>query len=93
MIRSDHLLIPWHWLRGTRARQRARRRGLPGLEFDRYGRRLGWRMCLRGMRGSLRMALQPVDFLRYYEFSFVAEALRGVTGPALDVSSPALLSQ
>jgi len=38
------------------------------------------------------MALQPVDFLRYYEFSFVAAALRGVTGPVLDVSSPSLLA-
>jgi len=92
MIRSDHLLIFWHWLRGVRARQRARQRGLPGLEFDRFGRSLGWRMCLRGLRGGLRMALQPVDFLRYYEFAFVAEALDGVTGPVLDVSSPSLLS-
>jgi SAM-dependent methyltransferase len=92
MIRSDHLLIFWHWLRGVRARRRARRLGLPGLEIDRYGRGLGWRMCRRGMSGGLRLALQPVDFLRYYEFAFVAEAVRGLAGPALDVSSPALLS-
>lgn len=92
MFRTDHLFIAWHWLRAAQARRRARRAGLPGLEIDRYGRHLGWQMSLRGLREGPRLLLQPVDFLRYYEFSFVEEALRGVSGPVLDVSSPSLLS-
>ncbi|HVU23051.1 MAG TPA: class I SAM-dependent methyltransferase [Opitutus sp.] len=92
MINADRVLLPWHWLRAERAWRRARDLGLPGLEFDRFGRKLGWRMGWRGMRGKAAMLLHPVVFLRYYEFSFVAESLRDAGGNGLDVSSPFLFS-
>ncbi|HVS52980.1 MAG TPA: class I SAM-dependent methyltransferase [Opitutaceae bacterium] len=92
MMRRDQLAIPWHFVRALRARRAALRLGLPGAEFDAFGRRLGARLALRGGRDGWRLLLQPVDFLRYYEFAFVAEALRGGSGDALDVSSPSLFS-
>jgi SAM-dependent methyltransferase len=92
MIRADQLAIPWHFVRALRVRRAALRRGLPGAEFDAFGRRLGARLAVRGARDGWRLLLQPLDFLRYYEFAFVAEALRGGSGDALDVSSPSLFS-
>src|SRR5690606_25075797 len=91
-MRADQWLIPWYFVRACQARAWARRHGLPSLEIDRFGRKLGWRMCAKRTRGGIRMLLQPIDFLRYYEFDFVAQAVRNAAGNALDVSSPSLFS-
>lgn len=87
-------------LTGLRARRASRRRGLPGLEFDGYGRRLALRELVgsRGRSvGALRRLANPVSCVRYFEFAAVADALRraaaGQNGMlrVLDVSSPRLL--
>ncbi|RKX33930.1 MAG: hypothetical protein DRP71_08820 [Verrucomicrobia bacterium] len=71
---------------------RARKAGLPGLSYDAFGRSIGRRLFVRGVRGSVRLMLQPVDFLRYFEFDYVDRFARKARGPVLDVASPALFS-
>ncbi len=85
-------LFPWYLILARRAVAHGRRCGLPGLNYDRYGRRLGTRLALHRMKGARRFILQPVDFLRYFEFDFIERSLVKLTGRVLDISSPSLFS-
>lgn len=67
-------------------------KGIPGLEFNRFGRQLGWRLLARSPRVALEYLLTPVNFIRYYEFPFALSCLGPTPGRCLDVSSPRLFS-
>ncbi len=93
MIAKIMLLI-----RARSALRHARKAGLPGLDFDAYGRRL----ARRELAGSRRFGrflssyLNPVSCVRYFEFPFAQQALarhfeEGTARSVLDVSSPRLL--
>lgn len=75
---------------------RARRRGVPGLEWRRHAMRLGLPLLLRGARGVprtvlYRLVLFPMDSTRYFEFGTLGEWLApGTASRYLDVSSPRL---
>ncbi|MCB2153948.1 class I SAM-dependent methyltransferase [bacterium] len=74
------------------ALREGRRLGLPGLEFDRYGRSLGGKLGFRHPAVSCRLRLNPVSSVRYFEFDFVNRHLQDGAIRALDVSSPWLFS-
>jgi len=83
--------------RGISARCRAARSGLPGLNFDSFGRKLAVREFIADRRlrpPALRGLSNPVSSVRYFELAFANEALE-MHGPykemrALDISSPRL---
>jgi SAM-dependent methyltransferase len=90
-----HRLItgPGLLLRSLRARRQGRRAGIPGLEFDSFGRRLGLRLMLSGQFGlGASYFLNPVSIVRYFEFPFVAASVPAGAGICADVSSPRLFS-
>jgi predicted SAM-dependent methyltransferase len=66
-----------------------------GMEFDAYGRSLGWRVLGRGglslAREAAWLLINPVSITRYFEFPFVFQCLPDRPGAWLDVSSPRLL--
>lgn len=66
--------------------------GTVGLEFDSFGRSLGFRMLLRGCSRGFEYLLHPMVHVRYLEFSFVRSCLPEDMGECLDVSSPRLFS-
>ena len=78
--------------RATAALQRARRHGLEGLQFDLFGRRLGWKLLLRGVKSGWAYVLNPVSVPRDFEFEFTWAQLPTFGGSFLDVSSPRLFS-
>lgn len=78
--------------RATAALEHAARRGAPGLEFAMFGRRLGWRLLLRGFGGGLSLVLTPVNAVRYFEFPFALSCLPPAPRRCLDVGSPRLFS-
>jgi SAM-dependent methyltransferase len=78
--------------RSSKAAKRAANKGLQGLEFFNFGRRLGWHLLASGSRAGLDYVITPVKNLRYFEFPFVFESLPAFPGKWLDVSSPSLLS-
>jgi SAM-dependent methyltransferase len=78
--------------RAFRARAFAARHGLPGLDLDAYGRRLGLRLAGRGDSHGVELLVHPIDSVRYFEFGFAARALPAGAKECLDVSSPRLFS-
>jgi predicted SAM-dependent methyltransferase len=83
------VLFPLYWLR-------ARRHGLPGLEFGIDSFRLGLRSLL-GNNGDIsyaeiyRMLFAPLESTRYFEFGLAWDFLSNLSiGRYLDVSSPRL---
>lgn len=73
----------------------ARRLDLPGREFYRLGRQIGWRLYRRDLSAAKHLLGCPVSSTRYFEFDFARRALteRGfVPRRCLDVSSPFLFS-
>jgi len=80
-------------VRSWRARRKATKAGIPGLEFDRFGRSMGLRLIAAGefLRGGLWL-LNPVSITRYFEFPFVARSLPVSARKCLDVSSPRLFA-
>lgn len=72
----------------------ARRYGLPGSGYYRYGRKLGWALFRRKDPRAYRVLVSPVSITRYFEFDFVRRVLNAGTKPleCLDVSSPFLFS-
>lgn len=64
----------------------------PGLEFGRFGKKLGWQLFLQGVRSGLNYIVTPVDLVRYFEFPFAFACLLKPPGQCLDVSSPRLFS-
>lgn len=80
----------WH---ARKAFMRARRNGLPGQAFYRFGRALGWRLWRAGHAEARQLLLYPVSITRYFEFDFAWRALaQDGFSPrrCLDVSSPFL---
>jgi SAM-dependent methyltransferase len=77
---------------GRGAARYATARGLPGMEFDRYGRRVGRRLLARLAPGCAGYLVAPVSNLRYWEFPFALGCLPAAPGACLDVSSPRLFS-
>lgn len=64
-------LATWRaYRRGKAALRYAERRRAPGAAFGRFGRRVGWRLLLRGSRKGLGYLLTPVNIVRYFEFPF-----------------------
>ncbi len=81
--------------RAHRAFARARRLDLPGRDFYRLGRRLGWRLLRRDPAAAQALLACPVSSTRYFEFDFARRALAQdgfAPRRCLDVSSPFLFS-
>lgn len=81
-----------HYLRGRAARYYALRAGVPGMEFDHFGRRVGRRLLLKGVGGAYTYLVNPVSIVRYFELPFALSCLPQRSGNWLDVSSPRLFS-
>lgn len=78
--------------RASAALNYARCRGVPGLEFARFGRRVGWRLLAKRSLAGAGYLLTPVNIVRYFEFPFAYSCLPSSPGRCLDVSSPRLFS-
>lgn len=88
MARAPALL----W-RSFQAERVGRKAGIPGMEFDRFGRRLGLRLIAAGhATAGANYLLNPVSITRYWEFAFAAGAVPDGARKCLDVSSPRLFS-
>jgi SAM-dependent methyltransferase len=72
--------------------QYARERRIPGIAFDRFGRKLGARLLIRGKKCGILLLLNPVSCVRYFEFDFAAKAVTDHHLDCLDISSPRLFS-
>jgi SAM-dependent methyltransferase len=73
----------------------ARRIGLPGQDFYRLGRSLGWKLFRMGDKHAQSLLRTPVNITRYFEFDFAWRALaldEEAPCRCLDVSSPFLFS-
>ncbi len=79
-------------IRAFRAASYARARGIPGIEFDQFGRTLGLGLLLRGHWAGLNYLLNPVSIVRYFEFPCVLSFLPHAPAKCLDISSPRLFS-
>lgn len=80
-------------VRSANARRIGRRAGIPGLQFDAFGRRLGLRLMRSGQFGlGAAYALNPVSIVRYFEFPFVAASIPEGVRQCADISSPRLFS-
>ena len=80
------------YARASRAVAYAERRGAPGTQFARFGRRIGVSLLRTAPTVGIAYLLTPVNITRYFEFDFVHRNLlpRGTT--LLDVSSPRLFA-
>lgn len=79
-------------IRSQKAINYATKRGIPGLEFAQYGRRLGIRLLWNRLPGAGEYLLAPVSIVRYFEFDFALDCLPTNIGLCLDISSPRLFS-
>ncbi len=91
MFSSPLGVLKWY-LRRRSAAIYAANRGLPGIEFELFGRRIGYRLLMGGHRGALNYLLNPVSSVRYFEYSFALVNLPARYERCLDVSSPRLFS-
>jgi SAM-dependent methyltransferase len=78
------------FLKALEAVDYARSRKIPGLAFDDFGRTLGRKLFLAGVRGATQYLLTPVNIVRYWEFPFTWACLPPGDGDFLDMSSPRL---
>jgi SAM-dependent methyltransferase len=60
------------------------------MKFNHFGRQIGWRLLLKGVRSGARLLLVPVSSTRYFEFPFVEACLPVSPKACLDASSPKL---
>jgi SAM-dependent methyltransferase len=79
-------------LQSRAALRYAQTRGLPGMEFARYGQKIGITLLLKGQRGGFSTLVHPVSITRYFEFPFAFSCLPDSAEKCLDVSSPRLFS-
>lgn len=86
------LALPQLICRSFLAARYARRKRIPGLVFDSFGRRLGARLLARGCKRGIGLLLNPCSIVRYFEFDYVAAAMPNRSSSCLDVSSPRLFS-
>ncbi len=84
--------MPYLYWRAESALRYAQRRGLPGSQFAKFGRSVGWRMLMRNARPSVSYLLSPVSITRYFEFEFTYQYIPSSFSDCLDVSSPSLFS-
>ena len=68
------------------------RHALPGVEFARLGRAIGWNLLSKGQHGAAEYLLTPVSSTRYFEFAFAKTCLPSQMRQCLDVGSPRLFS-
>lgn len=63
---------------------------IPGLNFDKFGRKIGWKLFLKGdINRGLDLIVDPVRTVRYFEFDFCEKAYNWEKcEKALDISSP-----
>lgn len=80
------------YVQASRALAHAERRGAPGTEFARFGRRLGMTLLRTETGLAVPYLLAPVSITRYFEFPFVHENIPRDAEHCLDLSSPRLLS-
>ncbi len=81
------------YARGRAAARYGAQRGIPGMQFDAFGRKLGLRGLLRACAvPGFSYLLVPVNSIRYFEFDYAFACLPKWPGRCLDVSSPALFS-
>jgi hypothetical protein len=74
------------------ARNQAFAIGGPGLKFDTFGRRIGWKLILKCHLSGIEYLLHPIVHVRYFEFSFAFDNLPKSIDDCLDISSPRLFS-
>lgn len=93
---ANGLLNPLHLLRlyarGRASARDGRLRGMPGMNFNRFGRWAGLRLLSRGHPYGLVYALVPVINIRYFEFPFTLSCLPSKLDRCLDIASPNLFS-
>jgi SAM-dependent methyltransferase len=90
---SSAFAVPGLVVRSFRARNKAKKSGIPGLEFDRFGRRLGLRLMRSGQLGlGAFLLLNPVSIVRYFEFPFTARSVPPDARKCADISSPRLFA-
>ena len=93
MRAGSALAAPGLLVRSWSARRKGRKSGIPGLEFDAFGRRLGLRLMRAGELGlGASWLLNPVSIVRYFEFPFTARSIPAGSGKCADVSSPRLFA-
>jgi len=81
-----------HTFHAWRSWRRGRAAGLPGAEYFKFGRAIGWKLWFQNDRLGSHLLSSPVSSTRYFEFAFAREALPDHWQLALDVSSPFLFS-
>jgi hypothetical protein len=86
------LALPGLYWRSLAASRYARRHEFAGQAFDRFGRRLGYRLLRHGQKNGIGYVINPVSMIRYFEFAFALKCLKSDPGECLDVSSPRLFS-
>ena len=93
-MKARHALrAPALMVRSYRSWRDGRKARIPGLEFDRFGRRLGIRLALSGhIDLGASYWLNPVSNVRYFEFPFTAASVPSAARKCADVGSPRLFS-
>src|SRR6266700_2488320 len=80
------------YIKGRKAAAYARARGLCGMQFDAFGRRIARRLLTRLAPGCTGYLVAPVANVRYWEFPFTLDCLPQKFSRCLDVASPRLFS-
>lgn len=84
------LLFPFYLVKLFIYRLKTDSDNLPGKEFAEFGYKAGLRLFIKG-KFSLKLLLNPVSIVRYFEFDFVNSSLALIDNvKILDVSSPYL---
>lgn len=79
-------------IKAYKALNYAKARGIPGLDFAYFGRRIALKLLSNISIYGLRYYLVPVNILRYFEFEFTFSQLSEKMIKCLDVGSPRLFS-
>lgn len=81
------------YIRALAAARYAGRRDLIGMEFNHFGRNIGYRLLRKAHLSNVgRFLLSPVSSTRYFEFSFALSCLPKKLEKCSDISSPRLFS-
>lgn len=91
MPRNPHTILSLY-LRALASAKRAVGLNKAAMEFNHFGRQLGWRLIRRLSRDGFAYLINPVSSFRYFEFPFALSAMPSSPGRCLDVSSPRLFS-
>lgn len=91
MPRNPHIILSLY-LRALAAAKKAVGLSKAAVEFNHFGRQLGWRLIRRLSRDGFAYLVNPVSAFRYFEFPFALSAMSSIPGRCLDISSPRLFS-